>query len=152
MTLVVCRGEHFRGFWRLFFAELSPQEVFQYTIICSLIVNGIVTASIHALWRVLSNKIIWVLGHCWFDTPHIHIFEAHSVYQSCLLPNVTVTRSDSNYVNRLESASLKRLSWIIFSMNELVDRIRNFKSDASKNVYKEFLARNLHGRPDLYKK
>jgi len=29
----------------------------------SLLIIGVVTASSHALWRVLSNKVIWVLGH-----------------------------------------------------------------------------------------
>jgi len=43
------------------------------------LVNGVVTASSHALWRVLSNKVIWVLGCCWIDTPHIKTFEGDSV-------------------------------------------------------------------------
>jgi len=52
-------------------------------------------------------------------------------YPSCLLPTVTDTPSDSNSVNR--SASLKRFSRIIFTINVLVDRIRNFKSNTSQN-------------------
>jgi len=39
------------------------KEVFWYTRIHSLLINGVVTASSHALWRVLSNKVIRVLGH-----------------------------------------------------------------------------------------
>ena len=31
--------------------------------------TSVVKASSHALWCVLSNKVIWVLGHCWV-TPH----------------------------------------------------------------------------------
>jgi len=31
-----------------------------------------VTVLSHALWRFLSNQVIWVLGHCWVDTSHIH--------------------------------------------------------------------------------
>jgi len=76
-----------------------------------------------------------VLGHCWVDTPHIHIFESDSVYLKCLLPTVTVTPSDSNHVNR--SASLKRFSWIIFTIDKLVDRIRIFRSIASQNDWEE---------------
>jgi len=69
--------------------------------------TGVVTMSSHALWRVHSNKIMLVLGHCWVDTPHIYTFEADSlIFQSCLLSTVTVTPSDSDYVNR--SASLIR--------------------------------------------
>jgi len=45
----------------------------------SLPVHVVITASSHAIWRVLSNKVIWVLGHCWVDTPHINIFEGDSV-------------------------------------------------------------------------
>jgi len=36
--------------------------VFLYTRIHSLLINSVVTALSHALWRVLSNKGIWVLG------------------------------------------------------------------------------------------
>jgi len=35
--------------------------------------NGVVTASSHALWRVLSNKVMWMLGHiqiCRFWVSH----------------------------------------------------------------------------------
>ena len=63
-------------------------------------------------------------------TPHTYISLRKTLfYSSCLLPTVTVTPSDSNYVNR--SAPLKNFSWIVFTINEFVDRIRNFKSNAS---------------------
>jgi len=52
-----------------------------------------------------------VLDHCWVDIPHIHPFEWDSLFfQSCLLSTVTVTPSDSDYVNR--SASLQRFQLI----------------------------------------
>jgi len=74
------RREYFRGFWTIFWLLNSLQkEVFLYTRIQSLLVNGVATASSHALWRVLSNKVIWELGHCWVDTEHINTFEEDSV-------------------------------------------------------------------------
>jgi len=52
--------------------------------------NGVVSASNHALWCVLSNKVIWVLGHCWVDIPQIHNSEWESLFmQSCLLSTVS---------------------------------------------------------------
>jgi len=49
-------------------------------------------------------------------TPHTYIsFRETLLYPSCLLLTVAATLSDSNYVNR--SASLKRFSWIIFTIN-----------------------------------
>jgi len=58
-----------------------------------------------------------MLGHCWLNTPNIHTSEWDSLFfHSCLLSTVTVTPSDSDYVNR--SASVQRfriihttLSW-----------------------------------------
>ena len=41
--------------------------------------KGVVTASSHVLCRVLSNIVIWLLGHFWLDTPHINTFEGGSV-------------------------------------------------------------------------
>jgi len=51
-TLVAGRREYFRGFQvgAIFLvAQLPPKEVFEYTRIQSLLVNGVVTASSHAL-------------------------------------------------------------------------------------------------------
>jgi len=36
-----------------------------------VLVNGVVIASSHALWRVLSNKAIWVLGHVKICRPQV---------------------------------------------------------------------------------
>ena len=70
----------FSVLWRYFWLRNSLQkEVLQYTRIHSLLVNGVVTASNHALWRVLWNIVIWLLGHFWVDTPHINTFERDSV-------------------------------------------------------------------------
>jgi len=99
-------------------------------------VNCVVTASSHALSRVLLNKVIWVLGHCWVDTQYIYIFEG----ASCLLSTVTVTLSDSNHVNR--SASFIHLSWIIFITNELVDRIKNFRWIHCRTIMKKMFYEN----------
>jgi len=57
-----------------------------YTRIHSLLVNGIVTALSRALWRVLSNKVIWVLGHCWVETPQIHTYKGDSVLSELFAP------------------------------------------------------------------
>jgi len=65
-------------------------------------------------------------------TPHTYIPLRETLfYEKLLLPTVTGTPSDSDYVSR--SGSLKRFSGIIFTINELVDRIRHFKSNASQN-------------------
>jgi len=77
----------FPGFRAIFLvAQHSPKKRFFLTRIHSLLVNGYVTASSHALWRILSNKVIWVLGHCWVDTPHIHTFEGDSVLSKLFAP------------------------------------------------------------------
>jgi len=76
----------------------------------SLVSCRLVSSQSHALWRVLSNKVIWVLGHCWFNTPHMHSSEWDFLFfQSCLLSTVTVTPSDSDYVNRSTSVQRFRL-------------------------------------------
>jgi len=80
VTSVARQRKLYRGFG--YFCGCSPpfkKKRFQYTKIHSLVVNGLVTASSHALWRVIRIKVIRLLGHCWFDTPHIHTFEGDSV-------------------------------------------------------------------------
>jgi len=80
VTLVARQKEHFRGFGAIVWLPNSLQkEVFDYTWIHLLPVNSFVTASSHALWRVLSNRVIWVFGQCWVDTPHISAFQGDSV-------------------------------------------------------------------------
>jgi len=74
----------FSGFLKDFFGCWTPSK--KFTRIHSLLVNGIVTASSHALWRVLSIKVIWVLYHCWVDIPHMHIFEGDSVLSNLFAP------------------------------------------------------------------
>jgi len=81
--------------------------MFWYTKMYSLLVNW----CCHALWRVLSNNVIWGPGHCWVDIPHIYTSDWDSLFfQSCLLSTVTGSSSDSDYVSR--SASLQRFRWI----------------------------------------
>ena len=71
----------FSGFLGDFFSSSTPSKnrLFQYTSVHSLLVNGVVTASNHTLWRVLSNKVIWVLGQYWVNTQHVHTFEEDSI-------------------------------------------------------------------------
>jgi len=50
VTLVARQREHFRSFRANFLvAQLPPKEVFLYARIQSLLVNGVITASSHAL-------------------------------------------------------------------------------------------------------
>ena len=69
----------------------SKKRCLRYTRINLLLVNGVVTASNHALWRVLSNIAIWLLGHFWVDTPHINTFQGDSVFKMKLLEAPTGT-------------------------------------------------------------
>ena len=83
--------------------------------------------------------------HVFSDSGIALLCHALRIYvASRLLPTITVTPSDSNYVNR--SAFLKRFSWIIFTINELVDRIRNLVD----RIRKTFFMKNLRRRPDIY--
>jgi len=68
---------------------------------------------------LMIHTLIWSQIHTYLSLGHVDCV-------SCL---VTVTPSDSNDVNR--SAALKRFPWIIFTINQLSDRIKNFKSNAS---------------------
>jgi hypothetical protein len=80
MTLVARRRKHIRGFWAIFWvAQLPPKEVFYYTRIQWLLVNSVVISSSHALWRVISSKLTWMLGHYLVDNPNMNIFEGDSV-------------------------------------------------------------------------
>jgi len=54
--------------------------------------TGVGTAWSRLLWPVCWNKVIWVLGHCWVGTTHIHTSEEDTLFfQSCWLATVTVT-------------------------------------------------------------
>jgi len=100
--------EAFPDFWdKSFDAEIPQKKRFNTQEFNRFLSTGVMTALSRALWRVLLNKVFWVLGHCWVDTPHIHTSEWDlQIFHSCLLSTVTVTPSDSDYVNR--SASLQR--------------------------------------------
>jgi len=87
VTLVARQREHFRVFFGDFFWLLDSFHKRYFGTQESLLVNDIVTASSHALWRVPSKKVIWVLGHCWVDTPHIYIFEVDSVLSKLFAPH-----------------------------------------------------------------
>jgi len=118
----------FPGFLVDFFvADLPSKKRYLYTQESTRVLSiGVVTAMIDALWRVLSssNKVIWVLGHCWLNTQHIHTYEWDSLFvQSCLLSTVTVTPSNSDYVNT--SASLQRF-WLIHTTPSRRSRVRFF--------------------------
>jgi len=69
--------------------------------------TGVVSASSHVLWRVLSNKVIWVFGHCWLDISHLQTSEWDSLFSwNC----VTVPPSDLDYVNKSTSLQQFRLT------------------------------------------
>jgi len=55
-----CR-EHVRGFWATFFVAELPQKKRCFSIqeFTRFLLTGVVTASSQALWRILSNKVIW---------------------------------------------------------------------------------------------
>jgi len=82
VTLVARRREHFRGVLADFFCCWTPSKkgcvnTQEFTRFLS---TGVVSASSHALWRVLSNKVIRVFGHCWVDIPHMHTSEWDSLF------------------------------------------------------------------------
>ena len=151
----------------------------QYTRIHSLLVNGIVTASSHALWSVLSNKVIWVLGHVqicrlWVrHSPCCTLFLINCFGIEMVVCNLYLKRFD--LTNGLLFDTFSITVWykvchydhsvlrvrIIFTTNELVDRTRNFKSNASrcrqKNKKKmrrkpDFLWNKMRRRQDLSNK
>jgi len=75
VTLVARRRKHFRVFLAIFLVvQLSPKR--------SVLVHKNSLASCqrcrHSVERVLSNIVIWLLGHFWVDTPHINTFEGDS--------------------------------------------------------------------------
>ena len=88
----------------------SKKEVFQCTRIHSLLVNWCRLSVESRALTCPFKKIIWLLGHCWVDIPHIHTSEWDSLFfQSCLLSTVTVMPSDSDNVNRHASLQQFRL-------------------------------------------
>ena len=72
VTLVAHLWKHFWGFLAFFFVAELPQKkrCFNRQEFTCFLSTGVVTASSHALWCVLWNKVIRVLGQCWVDTPH----------------------------------------------------------------------------------
>jgi len=85
VTLVARWREHFRGVLADFFvAELSQKRRCFYTQeFTRFLSTGVFWASNHALWRVSSNKVFRVFGHCWVDIPHIHTSEWDSLFSYC---------------------------------------------------------------------
>ena len=118
IILVVRQTEHFRVFLAIFLvAQLSPKRSVLYTRIHSLNVNGVVTGSNHALWRDLSNIVIWLLGHFWVDTPHINTFEGDSVFKmtefEAPIGTLLLNYKDIKHYCFLQIASLWSLSiWV----------------------------------------
>jgi len=99
-------------------------------------VNGIVTASSHALWRVLSNKVIWVLGHVvsnemfwnWngvvrFASQKVWFDKGFVIWHFCNYCFVQIVS--------LRSFSIGVRN--IFTTTVLIDRIKNFKWNTSSN-------------------
>jgi len=82
VTLEARRREHFRSFLADFFVAELPQKrgCFNTQEFTRFLSTGVVSASCHALWRVLSNNVIRVFDHCWVDIPHIHPSEWESLF------------------------------------------------------------------------
>ena len=102
----------FPGFLGDFLVSEFPQKrrCFDTQEFTRFFSTGTVSALNHVLWRVRSNKVIWVLGHCWVDILHIHTSLWDSLFfQNCLLSTVTDTLSDLDYVNRIDSRQRFRL-------------------------------------------
>jgi len=127
LTLVARRRRHFRFFLAIFLvAEIPQKKRYLNTQECThFLSTGVVTASSHALWRVLSKTIIRLFSLCWFDTLHVHTSEWDSLFfQNCLLSaghGHGHAWSDSDYLNR--SASLQRFR-LEFTRFRADDRIR----------------------------
>ena len=104
LTLVARRRRHFQFFLAIFlFAEIPQKKRYLNTQECThFLSTGIVTASSHALWRVLSKKIIRLFSLCWFDTLYVHT--SNSFFQVFFLHSHAW--SDSDYLYR--STSLQR--------------------------------------------
>ena len=128
-TLVARQREYSRGFGGIFCCwPPSKKCSFICLFVCKkkcfnthestgVLSTGVIKASCHALRRVLSKKVIWVLGQCWVNTPHIHTSEWESLFfQSCLLSIVTVTQSNSDHVNRRAALQRFRLEFTFFRL------------------------------------
>jgi len=147
LTLVARRREHFRVFFGHFLCSSTPSKrgiLVHKTSLASLASCQRYRHSVES--RALtcpfkqSNLSAWSLLS-WQPT-HTYLWGRLCFVQvCCLLPNITVTPSDSSYVNR--GAPLKCFSWIILTTNKLVNRIRNFESDSSQNDYEEDFLRKL---------
>ena len=80
-NIVPRRRKHFRGIGDLFGCwTLSKKRCLNTQEFTRFLSASVITASSHALWCVLSNKAIRVLGHCWVYTPHIHTSDWDSVF------------------------------------------------------------------------
>ena len=67
---------NFCDFW-----TSSKKMLFWHTTSLLLLVKCVVTASSCTLWLVFWNKVaIWILIHCWVDTPHTHSSEVDSLF------------------------------------------------------------------------
>jgi len=81
VTLVARQREHFRGFWRFFWLLNSLKKggvlIHKNSLAsCQLVLSQRRVA----LWRVLSNKVIRMFGHCWVDIPHLHTSKWDSLF------------------------------------------------------------------------
>ena len=76
------------GFFGQFFLwwTLSKQRCLSTQEFTCLLSTGLFTSLSHALWCVLTNKAIWVLGHCSIDNLRIHTSEGDSlIFQKQML-------------------------------------------------------------------
>jgi len=126
MTLVVCRRAHFQEVLAIFLVAHLPPKMYFSTQEFTRFLSTESSQCPRALTCPFKKSYL----SAWSPFSYIPLRETQ-FYPCCLLPTVMVTPSDSNYVKW--SAALKRFFWIMFTTNELVDRMRNFKSNASRN-------------------
>jgi len=140
VTWVARRMELFRGFLAIFLvSDLPPKKSFNSQEFIRFLSIGVGTFLSHALWRVLSNKVIWVLGHCWVDTPHILTFKGESLF-------ICISRDliwkGSAIWQFLQCCFLNKLHWLC--LGAAVSVPRNLQKIWFTNFHtKELRLRNL---------
>ena len=74
VTLAARQKEHLRSFLATVLDAEPPskKQCFGTQEFTRFLSTDVVAARSQALWLALLNQIIWILGHCWFDTQHIH--------------------------------------------------------------------------------
>jgi len=75
VTFVARLRKCFQVFWANFLLLTSLKKKTRRCFNTQEFIHVLSTGAVcHTLWRVLSNKVIWVLRHCWVHTPHVHAY------------------------------------------------------------------------------